>query len=149
MHWKISSEMAAILFQKYPHVWRNFFDHLQTNCQLEPWGQTLIKFNWNSNIFLRVNAFENVVCKISAILFRPPCIKSTIVLSTMGLIAFNNRVGKTPCLVRPDWNGNLPVIDLCVKNYSMLRSRHVRNYSIYYDTKAVISQVSHYPDWNS
>ena len=31
-------------------------------------------FNWNSNIFIRKNALENVVCEMASILSRPQCV---------------------------------------------------------------------------
>ena len=33
-------------------------------------------FCWNWKIVIQENAFENVICKMSAILLRPPCVDS-------------------------------------------------------------------------
>ena len=37
-------------------------------CQWDPQEQTSVKFNKNVNIFIQENAFQNVVCKMAAIL---------------------------------------------------------------------------------
>ena len=36
-------------------------------CQLDSWEQSQRNFNWNSNIFIQENAFENVVCEMASI----------------------------------------------------------------------------------
>ena len=53
-------------------------------CQLEPEEQTSVKnINENTNIFFQENAFENVVCKMFAILFRPHCMKCVLIMQSI------------------------------------------------------------------
>ena len=40
-------------------------------CQLDHREQTPVKWDWKANLFLKENAYEIMVCKIAAILFRP------------------------------------------------------------------------------
>ena len=42
---------------------------------MDPWEQTSVNFNPNSNIFIQENAFENVVCEMAAILSLPQGVK--------------------------------------------------------------------------
>ena len=47
---------------------------------IAPWGTNFSEnFNRYSNIFIRENAFENVVCEMASILIRPQCVKDAIV----------------------------------------------------------------------
>ena len=39
-------------------------------------------FNWNSNIFIRENALQNVVCKMASILPRPQCVKKVCIIAS-------------------------------------------------------------------
>ena len=54
----------------------------QTNAAIVligPLGTTRLQwdFNQNANIFIHENAFENIVCEMAAILFRPQCVKKS------------------------------------------------------------------------
>ena len=44
---------------------------------IDNWTKLQWKFNHNLSFFFQENAFENAVCKMSAILFEPHCGKST------------------------------------------------------------------------
>ena len=46
-------------------------------CQFDPLEYISVKFNSNTIIFIQENLFENVVCKMSAILFGPQGINCT------------------------------------------------------------------------
>ena len=46
-----------------------------TYCQLVPWEQTSMNYNQNTKLFIHEYAFENVVCKMAAILFRGRWVK--------------------------------------------------------------------------
>ena len=39
-------------------------------CQLNPYGQTSVKFNQTAKLFIHLNSFENIVCEMAAILSR-------------------------------------------------------------------------------
>ena len=47
-------------------------------CKLNPLEQTSLKFELNALTFLEEIAFENVICKMSAILFWPQCVNTSI-----------------------------------------------------------------------
>ena len=54
--------------------------YLRWTIVLTHWGldktfNILMTFQWNWNIFFQENVFKNVVCRVSAILFRPQCVK--------------------------------------------------------------------------
>ena len=47
----------------------------ELTCQSDPKEKTSVKFQNNTYIFFEQNAFENVVCKVLAIPFRPQYVK--------------------------------------------------------------------------
>ena len=49
-------------------------------CYLNTKEQTSVKLMRNSNIFIQENAFESVVWEMAAILSRPHCVNSDILL---------------------------------------------------------------------
>ena len=53
------------------------FEPMMAYYLLDTWEQTSVIFNKNSNFFIEEIAFENAVCKISAILPWPQCITAT------------------------------------------------------------------------
>ena len=44
---------------------------------IEPLGTNFSEILFEIHIFLQVNAFEQVICKMAAILSRPQCVKAT------------------------------------------------------------------------
>ena len=48
-------------------------------CQLDPREHISLKFVWNSKVFIKGNAVQNVVYETAAILSRPQCVKSLTV----------------------------------------------------------------------
>ena len=58
--------MACRLFGAKP-----LLGPMLTYCELGHTEQSSLIFQLNSDILIEENAFENVVCKMSAILFRP------------------------------------------------------------------------------
>ena len=49
-----------------------------TNAGILLIGPSGTNFNQNSNIFIRKNAFESVVCEMASILSRPQCVRHTL-----------------------------------------------------------------------
>ena len=64
------------------NIWFNLL-RLSNTYMLECWNIVNLTLrnklqwnvNWNSYIFIQENAFENVVCKMAAILSQPQCVK--------------------------------------------------------------------------
>ena len=44
---------------------------MPTLCQMNPYEQTSVNFIWNPEVFIEINAFENAICTLSAILSWP------------------------------------------------------------------------------
>ena len=51
--------MASALFGAKPLA-----EPMLAYCQFDPWEQSSVILNWNSYIFIKENAIENVVCQI-------------------------------------------------------------------------------------
>ena len=43
---------------------------MMTYCRLKPWEQTTVNLNQHTKIVMQESAFENIICKMSAILFK-------------------------------------------------------------------------------
>ena len=71
------------------------------------------KLQWNlkqnSHIFIHENAFQNIVCEMATILFRPQCIKTIVIMALHGsgvlslrqVSATHKRIGQ-PCISSTD-----------------------------------------------
>ena len=59
------------------------------------WNKFQWNFNRNSNIFIQENAFENIVCEMSAILSRPQCVKALLYFIVSGDITRTNETKAT------------------------------------------------------